>query len=120
MLNNKLTGKLGEEIAVKHLKDNGYIIIQKNYRTKYGEIDIIAKDENFLVFVEVKARRSQTFGYPREAVDIFKQSRIKNIANLYLATKKNLNSKVRFDVVEIVLDNYDNVKSILIIKDAFD
>ncbi|QCX32257.1 YraN family protein [Caloramator sp. E03] len=120
MLNKKLTGKLGEDIAVKYLKQNGYIILQKNYRTKYGEIDIIAKDDKYLVFIEVKARRSQNFGYPREAVDIYKQTRIKNIASLYLASKKITNSKVRFDVVEVVLDNDDNVKSILIIKDAFD
>lgn len=88
MINKKLTGKLGEDIAVRHLKQNGYIIITRNYRTKYGEIDVIAKDGKCLVFVEVKARRSENFGYPREAVDIYKQTRIKNIANLYIASKK--------------------------------
>lgn len=120
MLNNKFTGKIGEDIAGRYLASNGYNILQRNYRTKYGEIDIIAKEGDYIVFIEVKTRRSQNFGYPREAVDKYKQSRIRNIASLYMAAKKLRDKKVRFDVVEVVLNENNNIKSILIIKNAFD
>ncbi|KRQ86967.1 hypothetical protein ABG79_01157 [Caloramator mitchellensis] len=120
MFNKKDMGKIGEDLAAKHLTRNGYTIIQKNFRTKFGEIDIIARDGKFLVFVEVKTRRSIEFGYPREAVDWYKQIRIKNLANLYLAKKKQFNEYIRFDVVEIILNEQNDAKSIFLIKNAFE
>lgn len=120
MANKIAIGKLGEDEASKYLKSKGYTLIQRNYRTRYGEIDIIAKDGKYIVFVEVKTRSSTYFGFPREAVDKYKQSRIKNVSILYLAQKKLINSNIRFDVVEVILDENKNVKSVLLIKDAFE
>jgi putative endonuclease len=120
MFGKKEVGKLGEDIASSHIFKNGYSIIERNFRTKFGEIDIIAKDHKYIAFIEVKTRKGTRFGYPREAVDKFKQSKIKNIASLYLAKKKLWDSSVRFDVVEIILDDKNDVKSVVLIKNAFD
>lgn len=116
----KKLGNLGEEIASKYLINKGYLIIQKNFRTKFGEIDIIARDGRYLVFIEVKLRKSLNLGYPREAVDYYKQQRIRNLANLYLAKKRIKDAFIRFDVVEIMLDENENVKSIYLIQNAFE
>lgn len=120
MFNRKKLGNLGEEIASRHLINKGYLIIQKNFRTKFGEIDIIARDGRYLVFIEVKLRKNLNLGYPREAVDYYKQQRIKNLANLYLAKKRIKDAFIRFDVVEIMMDENENVKSIYLIKNAFE
>ena len=118
-MNNRLLGNIGEDIANSHLISNGYTIIQRNFRTKNGEIDIIARDGKYTAFIEVKARKSLAFGYPREAVTGFKQDRIKNMANLYIAKKKLNNTSIRFDIVEVILNNDDSPKSIVLIKNAF-
>ena len=92
MLNNRELGKLGEYYADKYISQNGYSILERNYRTKQGEIDIIAKDGNYLAFIEVKTRKSTKFGFPREAVDYYKQNKIRSIAQIYLA--KNRKSRL--------------------------
>jgi putative endonuclease len=120
MFGNKQIGKLGEDIASKHILNNGYTLLERNFRSKNGEIDIIAKDGKFLVFIEVKTRKGIKFGYPREAVDWFKQNKIKSIAGLYLAKKKLWDSNIRFDVVEILLGEFDEVMSVSLIKNAFE
>lgn len=119
MLSKNEVGKIGEKLACDFLIKNGYIILERNFRTRHGEIDIIAKDSDFMAFVEVKTRRSIKFGYPREAVDYYKQTKIKNIALVYLSRKKFKNLNLRFDVVDVILDNEDKTKSITIIKNAF-
>lgn len=119
MLNNRELGKLGECFADKYISQNGFLTLEKNYRTKLGEIDIIAKDGDYTVFIEVKTRKSIKFGYPREAVNYYKQMKIKNIANLYLAKNNKFNSHIRFDVIEIMLDKVNEVKSIILLKNAF-
>lgn len=81
----------------------GYKIIERNYRCRQGEIDIIAKDKNELVFIEVKTRSNLCFGRPREAVDNYKQNHIYKTAKYYLHNNKLENSYVRFDVIEIYL-----------------
>ena len=96
------------------------MIIQRNFRTRFGEIDIIAKDGKYICFIEVKARKSVNFGRPKEAVDWYKQSRIKNIAELFIAKKRLVNTSVRFDVVEVFIDEDNNIKSVILIKNAFD
>lgn len=120
MFNKRKLGNLGEEIASKYLINKGYFIIQKNFRTKFGEIDIIARDGRYLVFIEVKLRKSLNLGYPREAVDYYKQQRIRNLANLYLAKKRIKDAFIRFDVIEVMMDENENVKSIYLIKNAFE
>ncbi|MBO5884389.1 MAG: YraN family protein [Clostridia bacterium] len=81
-----------------------YKIIETNFVCKIGEIDIIAKDKDVLVFVEVKSRSTKKFGLPREAVTLQKQNKIRNVAQFYLQKTQNFNQKCRFDVIEI-LDN---------------
>jgi len=119
MLNRRQNfGKKSESIAAKHLKKNGYKILEQNYRTKLGEIDIIAKDKDTLVFVEVKARSSNRFGNPKWAVTLKKQIKISMVALLYIKSTKQRNVKARFDVVAI--SSAKDKPSIEIIKNAFE
>ena len=119
MLNNRQKlGKKSESIAVRHLKKMGYRILEQNYRTKTGEIDIIAKDNNTLVFVEVKARRSKEFGNPKYAITPNKQRKISMIALYYLKTTRQSNTRARFDVVSITYQKKD--LNIEVIKNAFE
>jgi putative endonuclease len=119
MQNNRELGKLGEDIAEKYISKQGYTIMQRNFRTKIGEIDIVAKDGKYIVFIEVKARRSISYGYPREAVDKNKQLKIREVASIYLMKNKKYDSQVRFDVVEVMLDTKNDLKSIVLLKNAF-
>lgn len=112
-------GRLGEEIAKKYLLSKGYIILDRNYRTRLGEIDIVARDGKCIVFVEVKARHGIKFGYPREAVHANKQLRIRNIASLYITNKRLWDNQMRFDVVEIIMKDNEEPQSVVLIKDAF-
>jgi len=111
-------GKKSESIATGHLKKYGYKILEQNYRTKLGEIDIIAKDKDTLVFVEVKARSSNRFGNPKWAVTPKKQRKISMVALLYIKSTKQSNVKARFDVVAI--SSAKDKPSIEIIKNAFE
>jgi len=119
MANTKLElGKRGEEEAVKFLEKQGYKIVQRNYKNKLGEIDIIAKDNNTLCFIEVKTRTNFTFGYPQEAITLTKQKKINRVALSYLKQYNLLNISARFDIISVVLNN-QNKFDIEIIKDAF-
>ena len=119
MLNTKHQfGKDSESIAVRYLKKNGYKILAQNYRNKIGEIDIIAKDKKTLVFVEVKATRTDSFGSPKWAVTPKKQRKISMVALYYLKATKQNKVKARFDVVAIS-SSQDNPR-IELIKNAFE
>jgi putative endonuclease len=119
MLNQRQKfGQDSESIAVRHLKKNGYKILEQNYRNKLGEIDIIAKDKQTLVFVEVKARKSGSYGHPKWAVTTKKQRKIAMVALYYLKATKQPNVKARFDVVAI--SSLANNPRIEIIKNAFE
>ena len=119
MLNkNQQYGKIGESLAVYHLKEKGYRILEQNHRNKLGEIDIIARDGESLVFVEVKSRRSDRFGSPKWAVTPAKQRKISMAALTYLKATGQLQAKARFDVV-IVMGRPQN-PCFEIIKNAFD
>lgn len=114
----KTFGNEGEKSASDFLCRNGYSIIEKNYRTRYGEIDIIAKDGGTVVFVEVKTRRgSSLYGPPEFAVDSRKQNQIIKTALSYIAFKKINSSGFRFDVVSITRGNGKD--RIELIKNAF-
>lgn len=114
----KQFGQSGESLAVRHLQRAGYRILERNYRTKLGEIDIIAKDHDTIVFVEVKTRRSDHFGNPKWAVTPKKQRKISMVALFYLKSTQQSQAKARFDVVTIspMLEN----TGIEIIKNAFE
>jgi putative endonuclease len=111
-------GEQGEALAVQRLKKAGYKIIETNYRTRLGEIDIIAKDKDTIVFVEVKSRRSVNFGNPKQAVTLRKQKKISMVALSYLKTTGQSNAKARFDVVTVI-SNQDKPQ-VEIIKNAFE
>ncbi|MDD2752991.1 MAG: YraN family protein [Candidatus Omnitrophica bacterium] len=114
---NLEVGNSGEAIAVDLLQKNGYRIIARNFRTKFGEIDIIASEADTICFVEVKARKSFRFGLPEEAVTKFKQKHAARAALLFLKTHNLLNKKARFDVISIFFDK-EKTESKLI-KNAF-
>lgn len=102
-MNNIQKGRVGESIALRYLIDNRANILATNYRINSGEIDIIAKINEELVFIEVKSRTNIKFGYPAEAVDYRKIRKIVNTAKYYIS-KNNLNNvPIRFDVIEIYL-----------------
>lgn len=104
-MNNIQKGRAGESIALRYLINNRANILETNYRINSGEIDIIAKINEELVFIEVKSRTSTKFGYPAEAVDYRKIRKIVNTAKYYIL-KNNLNNvPIRFDVIEIYLND---------------
>lgn len=94
-------GKIGENIATKYLEQIGYEILQRNFECKLGEIDIIAKDKEEIVFVEVKTRANMLYGKPKEAVDTIKQKHIYKSAEFYIYIKHLENLPVRIDVIEV-------------------
>ncbi len=112
-VNKRRLGFDKEKLTVDYLKDLGYDILETNFRTRYEEIDIIARDGNTLVFVEVKYRKSQSFGSPLEAVNYNKQRRISMGALSYLCMKKlSLDvTPIRFDAVGICDDKITHIKN---------
>ncbi len=122
--NKRQIGAVGEREAAEFLQRNGYTILKTNYRVgRLGEIDIIANDNEYICFIEVKTRRTSTFGSPGEAVTKTKQQKIRQIAAIYLTNTRKMDSKVRFDVVEVLMNKTmecaNSIKSINLIKDAF-
>jgi putative endonuclease len=112
------TGKEGEKIAAVFLKKNGYRITEINFRCVLGEIDIIARDKDKIVFIEVKTRKSGELGYPEQAVGIRKQKKMSQLALWYLQKNNITDSAARFDVVAITISSSGN--EIKLIKNAFD
>lgn len=109
-------GKQGEEIAVEYLQENGMAILDRNWRSGSYEIDIVARDGNILVFVEVKARATNIWGEPQTSVTADKQKNLIRAANKYV-TIKDIDSDVRFDIVSIIIKNEDD--DIVHIPNAF-
>ena len=112
------TGKRGEDIAVAYLKNRGYRIIERNYKCLFGEIDIVAKDGDTVVFVEVKSRKSEKFGDPQSAVGREKQKKISRISLTYLEEKNLYPCNARFDVVAIKMLPAGSI--VELIQNAFD
>ena len=94
-------GKWGEELAAEYLKEKGYEIIERDWKSGHHDLDIIAKDGNTLVIIEVKTRRSRFFGNPEEAVDYRKRQSLLSAINHYVKSH-HFSSQVRFDIVSIV------------------
>ncbi len=115
----KILGKEGESAAALFLKKNGFTILETNFRTRSAEIDIIAKEtgSNTICFIEVKTRKSFKKGAAKESVTAAKQKKIITGALFYLKLKKITNSRVRFDVVEVLKKNSDFIVNL--IKNAF-
>ncbi len=115
----KNIGKQGEDYAASYLQRCGYTIITRNYRKRIGEVDIIARDDDTIVFVEVKTRRTHSFGSPFEAVDARKQRQLSKIAQQYLLSHDLTSSPARFDVIAITMTQ-NNRPEIELITNAFE
>ncbi len=113
-------GLSGEKQAAEHLAANGYRILETNYKNRFGEIDIVARDNRTLVFVEVKSRRSNRFGTARESITPDKRRRVSMVALGYLKSNGGTRQKARFDVVTLDACSPDGDFRIEIIKNAFD
>jgi putative endonuclease len=111
-------GRLGEDLARERLKDLGYRILKTNYRCTLGEIDLVAKDGDVLVFVEIKTRKNEPLGQAKEAVTKRKQTQLSKVALAYMKSNNLWGSKARFDVVAIGL--IYGRREIEVIKDAFE
>lgn len=111
-------GKFGEDIACAELERQGYTVIARRHRTRYGEIDIIARDKGTTVFIEVKTREDQTFGTGAEAVAPWKQQRLARMAIDYAARHGLLDTPCRLDVVEVTLGAHE--PRIEVYRNAFD
>lgn len=111
-------GEKGESQAVLFLKRSGYRILEQNYRTRLGEIDIIAKEGGAIVFVEVKARRSKRYGHPKWAITLKKQRNLSMVALQYLKSTNQMESKARFDVLTIQSDG--GAQQVEIVRNAFE
>jgi len=112
----KQFGKESENLAASYLKDKGFIILTQNYRYKKAEIDIIARKNNCLYFVEVKARKNTKFGYPEEFVTSYKQRLLKKAAENYIL-EHHWNEPIRFDIIAIL--QQEDVVELVHFEDAF-
>lgn len=111
-------GQLGEKLACDFLRKNGYRVLGQNYRTRGGEIDIVAKEGETLVFVEVKTRVSREFGYPEEAIDARKQHKLAMTAEYYLAAHRLYDADYRIDAVGIEMEQGGRLKDLRHEKDV--
>lgn len=112
----QIRGEKGEEIAANYLRNSGYIVVERNYRAKKSEIDIICKKRETLVFVEVKARTSLKFGNPETFVTEYKAAKIIEGAETYMI-EKGWEGAIRFDIISVVIS--DKTEEVKHFKDAF-
>ena len=118
MLSKKQLGDLGEDISEIFLVKKGYSILKRNYRCRLGEIDLIAKNKNKIIFFEVKTRTNLNFGYPEESVNNLKVLKLKKLAIIFAVSENMNNFDMQFDVISInlsgicFLDNFKNIKDI--------
>ena len=112
------TGILGEKLARDFLKKQGYHILETNYRCPEGEIDIVAKHKDYLVFIEVRTKTSLEFGHPEESITPAKQARMRATAAHYQQAHHDLPSQWRIDVVAIELDPKGKLSRIELIENA--
>lgn len=111
-------GKFGEDLAFRKVRQLGYRSILRNYRCPLGEVDLIAKDGDTLVFIEIKTRKGKTLDYAKEAVNEKKRRQLSKVALAYMKSNNCCDTKARFDVVAVCLGPGD--PEIEVIKNAFD
>lgn len=109
-MHNKSKGDKGEDIAVDMLVSKGYEIVERNFRTNRGEIDIVARDRDYLVFVEVKTRMNYDFGEPELAITKNKVKQLQKMAEAYLYENRVRDVDCRFDIVAIVMQKGEKPK----------
>lgn len=111
-------GRKGERLALSHLKRLGYRIVELNYRCPLGEVDIVAREGDTLVFVEVKTRRDRSYGLPRDAVGFQKRFQLSKVAQYFLKVKRAEHMSARFDVMEVKIEK--DGPRIELLKNAFE
>ena len=116
---NKDIGSFGEALARDYLISKGYKTLNMNFRNKFGEIDIICKKNNLLIFCEIKSRYSNSFGSPIESITCCKQKQIIKLSELYLISKKYYNFNVRYDIIEVIFNTITSSHIINHVQDAF-
>ena len=104
-MNKRKIGNIGENIAQKYLIDKNYKIIATNFYTRKGEIDIVAKENSVVVFVEVKTRTNLKYGTPAMSISYIKKKHLRTTAKIFIHLNKLYNYEIRFDVVEIYIKN---------------
>jgi len=119
-MNKRQFGDIGEKIASNFLCINGYKIIEKNYRCRDGEIDIVARQRDTIVFVEVKTRKNLLYGTPEEAITPSKMMKLKAVAEQYEQTHENLPPDWRIDVVAIEINGAGKISRIELIENAIE
>lgn len=103
MYKRHILGKQGEEIAIYYLNKKGYKILEKNFLCRQGEIDVIALDDNYIIFIEIKSRTNTEFGLPSESVTKKKIKKILKAASYYLYIRNLENLDVRIDAIEVYI-----------------
>jgi len=110
-MKKKKKGEAAEEKAVSYLKDSGYEILDRNFYTRYGELDIIAKDGDTLVIIEVRSKSNKIFGLPEESITKKKIEKILKTTEVYLYEKKPDYTEIRFDIISILNNNISHIKN---------
>jgi putative endonuclease len=118
MMKRRETGKLGENLACEFLGNNGYSIIERNFRCPGGEADIIAQRQDTLVFVEVRTKTSRQFGSPEESITPTKMDHMRNVAAYYWQSHSNLPESWRIDIIAIEMNIHGHVNRIELIENA--
>ena len=108
-MNTRIAGRFGEDAAIEFLKQHNYTVLDRNFNCRFGEIDVVAWDGEYVVFIEVKSRKDTAFGLPCQAVDWHKQQTIIKCAEYWLYKKKRVGIPVRFDVVEILAGKVNHI-----------
>lgn len=112
-------GSIGERLVARYLRNKGYDIVGANYFCRFGEIDVIATNKKYIVFIEVKTRGERAIARPCESVGFTKQEKLRQTALMYLSNN-NTKLQPRFDVAEVILDDNNNMISLNYIKNAFE
>nr|WP_154983894.1 YraN family protein [Paenibacillus xylanexedens] len=119
-LTRQQKGKIGEEEACRWLVKQGYSILQRNWRCRSGEVDIIAVREDLLIFVEVRSRSSNSgFGTPQESVDQRKMQQVRSTAGVYIQMSGEHTRQIRFDVIAVIMNHFGKIMSINHLENAF-
>ena len=117
-MKRQATGNLGEKLAAEFLKKRGYHILQTNYRCPEGEVDIVARWQDYLVFVEVRTKRSREFGSPEESITPAKMDKLRRVVAQYRQTHRDLPASWRIDVMAIEMDMQNRLRRMEHIENA--
>lgn len=112
MMSNRRVGKIIEDLALRYLQKKGYVLLKRNFSTRYGEIDLIFKKGRDLVFVEVKGKKEDSKGLPEDMISKKKLQKIENVANFYLQKTKIAYDGIGFESICVVVDKDGKVKRI--------